>query len=536
MGYIGEAITLQLGRDGLRSDDPQTEISFISLIEAQNVILGDGIIQKDRGSRKWNTSALADGVLVARDWIPDTTEQSFIVVLDDGTVFKLPVPETQTLVTASGGAPTTLIRSTNPQIVEGGAETAGRDRKLFIFTGENPIQVISGTAIVRTDLSKPRSDWTGSNHPAFGLVFEDRLVALGPKNDAHRIFLSSPSDYEDFTPGGGGIQFSVFPGEGSALISACVYKGRLLLFKRPFGVYYLETNGSADTADWSIKKLSGSFGIASPNSCVSVGNDILVKNSTNSLTSMQAVETLGGIDQGDLLKRMRIKSFIRQRTSGTNIARTFSMNYEAKDQTFFTYQASDGVVPNRMLRIDTSLNEPRADFITKDQPNCLMLRRDIFGVDRPFYGADDGFIYEMDRENRNVAGSGYEGLFQTPHTDFGFADPKLGGQRKLFDFLGMDFEETGNWNVDVDVFIDQKFIETISFNQSKGVYLDSTFQLDKVELGEAKGRVPRNLRMRLRGQGRRISFRVKNSTADQNFKLVSMTVYFRLADESHKAE
>ena len=54
------------------------------------------------------------------------------------------------------------------------------------------------------------------------------------------------------------------------------------------------------------------------------------------------------------------------------------------------------------------------------------------------------------------------------------------------------------------------------------------FVLDEDELDDE---APITARIRLKGSGRRISFKFSNGTVDENFRLDNMSVSFRVSDE-----
>lgn len=531
MGYKGQTFSVPLGVDGLSTDDNQARIPITNLIRAQNVTLDKGVIEKESGSRRWNVAALNSGIAGAFDWFPSTIAQRLIVVTRDGVVRRYSDAETVSTVTASGSAPATLA-AINPQIVmvEGGSESAGRNKKLFIFTGSNPIQVISGDATTRSNIATPTADWAvAPNYPTFGILHRGRLCAFGNRNDPHRLYMSDPANHETFS-GGSAVQFSVFPGEADGLISAVVFKGRLFLFKSPRGAYYLD-DADPNPSNWAVRKLSDSFGVASAHSPLNVLNDLYVANYTGSITSLQAVQELGDVASGDILRLLRNEGFMRETTSQEGTMDRQAIYYENKKRAYFTYRSSGGIMNDRLLTFDFNAERPRVTWNDKDRPNCLFLRRDSLGIEKPFYGAEDGYIYEMDREDREVAGAAYEGEFQTPHMDFGGQDPGISERVKLFDFLELTFEETGAWNLSVDIYIDRVFTETLNFKLTKGSTLNNlTLNHDTVV-----GRMPQSTRLPLHGAGRRISFRCYNSGLRQNFKISGMTVYFRMTGNAQKA-
>jgi len=643
VAYTGQALSIACGLDGLKGDDNSQRLPPTALLLANNVILHNGITEKAPGARRWNKSQLAGGGVVAlTDFWPDDITQRRIVVMTDGRVYKLSDPETAILI-ASG-----LTISDPPVFVAGGAESQGRDRKLFLFTGNNPVMVLSGDGTTMTAMSQPAADWTATTtYPVTGLIHRSRLAALGARGAPHVLYLSDPDDHEKFT-GGNAFDFTVYPGESETLFSAYVYKGVLFVFKHPEGAYYL-VDTDPDFVNWSIQRLTASFGAASSHAAIEVLNDMIVANSTGSLTSATATQELGGITSGDILRTIGCERFMRQNMSQDGRVDRHAIYYENKKVAMFTYRSSSAIENDRILMLDFNAQVARVTWLTFAQANCLTLVKDTQRVLRPYYGSNDGFIYEMDRNTREVtqveppglltativAGSelangtysfrvtfaeladttvgsepspavdvtivasgtfgrvqlslpvdpsgtatsrkiwmklplsdsydfldevadntttsytvlttpptfdpvptentfalAYTGEFKTPAMDFGFVDPGLSERRKLFDHLEVTFEETGNWNLSVDVFIDKIFVETIDFTLTKGEYLNN-FSLDN---DQAVGRTPQSVMKPLHGTGRRISFRCYNSGLRQNFKLSTLTVYFRVAGNDQGAQ
>jgi hypothetical protein len=155
MSYQGISIDIPLGRGGLRTDEEQTKIPLGFLIRAKNIEITDGILQKEPGSRRWSQIALDSGVVALADWHPNDAQSFMVAVERDGKVWRYENPETRIEISAAASAPATLNVSEHVRIVEGGAESAGRAKKLFIFTGNDPVQVISGIWLVLRAIGEP---------------------------------------------------------------------------------------------------------------------------------------------------------------------------------------------------------------------------------------------------------------------------------------------------------------------------------------------------------------------------------------------
>lgn len=605
MAYTGQRLALPLGVTGLVTDDSQGRIPRGALIDTNNVTIRRGMAEKDFGVRRYNLVPLPSGISALYDWFPTDVRQRLIVAAQNGNVYRFDDRETQRLLTPETGSPTTLTKGTPPIFTAGGAEFESANRKLFLFTGANQIQVIDGDAVTRRSITKPAFDWSGF-YPSVGFVHRGRLWAFGNLNNPHQAYASTLTDHEDFQTTGGSSDaqiFPIYPGEGERLFAACVFRERVFFCKYPNGVYLLD-DSDPNPDNWTISRLTGSFGVASPQAFLQAINTMIVANSTGSLSELTAVLATGGFDTADVLNALRNESFMRENMSQEGTQDRQAIYYDNKKLGYFSYRSAGGIQTDRLMCLDFNGNPPRVTWSSKEQANCLALRRDSINVHRPIYGANDGYVYEMDRVDRSISGGfltlgnttatsdvvsgiastanmrvgaefrdasgtvfasgttilsvlgstsvqvsanalltktqfaftvanhgadgAYSGSFQTPHEDFGFADETLAEREKIFDFLVLTFEESGNWNVSVDVFIDRELVETLTFRQSKGTYLNN-FQLNH---DRAIGRIPQSEQQPLHGSGRRISFRVTNAGLLQTFKIPTLTVYFRIAGDT----
>jgi hypothetical protein len=257
--------------------------------------------------------------------------------------------------------------------------------------------------------------------------------------------------------------------------------------------------------------------------------DLVAGNSNGSLTSLGASEKFGDFDAGDILQNAKVEEYIRDQLNFTGLPYSQSVYYPEKKVALFTGQSSSTLLRDRMIAIDVARDNPRISMITKDQPNCIALRKDSQGISRPMYGDANGFVYLMDQATYNVAGTAFLGEFQTAYTDFGQVDQSLAGKNKIFDFLEVNYVPTGNNNFYVDVYVDGEFRQTLTFTQTLGIGLDS-FVLDQDALaGEPVGN--RNRKQLKSCTGNKISFRVYNNSSNEAFQVERLIVSFRLSAE-----
>jgi len=531
MAYTGQTANIPLGARALLTDLPQTQIDPTFLIRAENITTGNSLLEKDFGSMRWNATAnLGVGIAQAIEWKPDPQTRRVIVVGKDGKVYRFVNEFTFAEVLPTGGAPAVLdISNGFVTMTAGGVEETGNPRKLFIFSGNSPVQIIVGDGTTRRDIASPTADWSGLNHPFSGIVHLGLMFMFGNQNAPHTLYASPATDHEDFSSP---LLFQVDPGEGDGLRAQTVYLGRLYLGKFPRGLYQLQTPTVA-TSTWFPERVFSTFGVASPTALTPVLGDFLVGNEYGSITTVAATQAFGDVTNADLFHITNTQDFVREQISKTGFNERHAIFYKDKKEAFFTFRSLDSQLQDRIVRISyKDPTQPQIMWSTKDQPNNLFTLSDNQGIEKPAYGSEDGYIYMMDSVNRWVGDTignetEYEMVAQTPHVDFGSVDRTLSEQMKIFDFVELGYEPTGREILLVDVFIDQKFTETIKIELS-----GRTSELNASKLGSIKfdERVSRSKRIPLHGTGRRISLRARMSTL-LNARLVEFKVYFRLAGQ-----
>lgn len=539
MGYTGNSAFIPFGIAGQKTDEPQSRIASVESLSALNISFVNGIAEKHPGVRNWNKTSVQNtqvsgGIYSFTEYYPDPALQRIMVLGGDGKLYRFPDAYTFSEVTYTGDTSTpeldsTTLKPTNQSsFIVGGKESVGNSRKLFILTGNNQIQVVVGDATTRTNINTPAPEWKDGKFPKFGIIYRNSLLVFGAYDNPHRFYMSDPADHENFT-NANTYQFNVFPGEGTRLITAFVFKERLFLLKDSGLYQFVDTDPTP--ANWYVAKVNPDLAGASEQSVVNIFDDVLFKNQNGSITSLSAAFKFGDIDSSDVLSKLRIEKFMRQYTTIVGNKETWGLYYQGKKQIYFTYRGKSSPSNNRILVLDTHNDQVKASWLDAVAPYCLGQISDVEGVKKPMYGSLDGFIYEFDVEDRQINKNGVKTAYtyevQTPHIDFGQLDDRLKETVKNFDFLELVFQPSGGWDVTVDVFIDTEFKETINFSQQLDRGLDD-FVLDTDFLD---GATPKPLRKPLHGQGRTISFRVRQSGVSQNARIEGLRVYFRAGDQ-----
>lgn len=524
MGYKGEIIGIPVGADGLRLDDPESKLTAGSLIRALNITMVNGMIEKDYGSARWNQTILPTGVKGAIDWWPEDETQRMIALGADGKVYRFTdafVPATE--VAATIPAPKTLNSTEYANFVTAGAEVTGNPRKLFLFTGYDQVQVISGDGIVRTNISAPPGDWAGLNYPVDGVIHQGRLFVFLRRGST--VFASLSTDHEDFTtlP----LPYEVYPGESEYIAQHFVFRGKYFVLKYPTGLYVLNDT-DPDASNWFFTKINSDIGARSPRGRVAIFDDVLFGNDYGSITSLTATDQLGDVISADIFAQLRCQSFIRDNINPDIGGGQHAIYYKDKKLAMFSFKSKTSSQPDRICYLDFQVRgQPRAIWIDKDQPNCLFLRKDLTKVERPFYGSSDGYIYAMDSHDRFVGGNPYRGEFWLPHYDLGAGDVTRAKANKNFDFLEVVFNPSGDMFLNIDYFIDGKYIDTVQANLSG----DSDLDRFKLDSDNTDAEAEKNVVIPINGSGRRISFRCYNTNGGENFSIVEMRVWFSRSGE-----
>lgn len=572
MPYSGHIQEIRFGQLGLMYDPAQQDIPNGALIRADNVQYYNGVAERAWEVNDWMANTQTQSTPFWTNQKPTTLHRYFplpsierhLAITDDGLVWKYNNPFQRIQMTAQSGSPQPLSVNGLPMIVSGGSEIQGNPKKEFIFTGNSQVQVVYGDAITYQNISNPAADWANSA-PTGASVYQNRLCAYGNLSNPHMLYVSTATDQENFT-GANAAFISIFPGEGDALIASFVYKGRLFLFKRPYGVYYIETQGSPNPSNWYAAKISSSVGIASPRSYFEGANDLYFLSNDGTIASFTAAFSLGDIYQGDVLASLANASIFRNIIRKQYLYNSFARYLPSKKIGIFgftSFVSPDGR-PDSFVYIDFNTNTPRISwhrYHNQTFSDCTYYK-DSWGQDQ-FLFADLNYI-------NNVYDYGIPGAYypiwnntnlpfrvQTPHMNMGV------NGNKLFDFFELNFESTNAWPLAVDIYVDSKYQDTFIvqpyygavltpniFGPSTPQYSNPEFVLDQDYLAGRGARVKMH---KLNGRGQTISFVIRDGNVlappydgaplpddDQGsmypYRLVGIKVYYRVAGQDQKAQ
>lgn len=527
MAYKGFTVTLPVGQNGFSGTINQSQALPGHLLYTDGAELEAGIIRKEGGAAKVNAVALASGAAVVSgtSWQPSPGVNHDLVFLDDGSVRR---------DAGTGAFATTLVSGLNdsreppPWFESGGAEAEGADPKLFMFSATNQVHVVAGTSGTMAPISGPAADWSAS-FPTFGVKHDLRMFAAGNSNDPHRLYYTPIDDHEAFNDVDGG-SISIYPGEGERITGALSFRGVLIIWKDK-GIYILNTQ-DADPTNWTLDRLSKAVGTLSQHLIVPVENDALYMDKVGNIHALSATNIRGDVNTSNVSTGADIDQFFRTDINLTELIRAVGRWYEARRQVIFALPL--GASLDNDLRLIGELEPTEAGrssrwFMSRrDVCISLWMSPDAAGIERPRAGDDAGFVWQLDTEARNKDGAAYSIVFETADTDLSFADSKLAYVDKNFEFLTLVSEPSGDFDLTVNVYVDNMLTDTVVFSLAGGGVPLGEFELDADALGS---NFTKTDRQGISGSGRRIRLEVSNDGADEVVSIAAFYIGFTLGDE-----
>lgn len=509
-----------LARRGLTGERDPSRLVTGDLIVARNVGYSTGnLVEKEGGSAKINATALsgAPAVMAGFDWWPTPSIQRRIIATADGRLYRDDMSGAYA-TRLKGGLGTDRIT----HFVEGGAESAGRSKKLFAFNGNDPVQVLSADGLTTTAIATPPSDWTGINQPAFAFPFRNVMVAGGNANFLSQLYGSLSTDHEDYNSAGTWT-LPVYPGQGQRLVAGMQAFGRAWVWKFPRGVYWID-DAAATISGWFMKEASLQYGAApTPHAVVQIDDAIVafVSNTGSIVLMQESSGSLTGATFTDLTKALNLRQLVRDNFNLARLDRVQARWYDERKQLHVVYAGLGAMREDRRLVVDFNEERTRVEISTKDVNPALWLEQDQ-QIPRLRAGDDAGHTWRLDQLNRHVGGVVYPMVIQTAATDFSDINPAYMGL-KLLHALHLEFEPTGDFDVAVQILVDGRDKGTVAFNMG-GEGTTLPFTLPATLGGEA-------LRRRTRaivGEGHYLSLKIQEDGAN-NPKLSRAWAEFTMA-------
>jgi len=533
VAYRGVTAKFPVGSQGFTGTRNPSQAGPGNLTYVDGAELDGGIIRKEGGAVKINASALASGAVVISgiSWDPTSAGHNDVVFLGDGSVRKDTGAGTFGTTLISG---LTSVRDPPPVFVPAGGESVGSLRKLFLFSAPNQVKVVSGTGGAMADIPTPPADWSAGSFPTFGVQHQLRLFAGGNNSDLHRIYYSTLGNHGDFGGAGSGT-LAIYPGEGERLVGGISFRGALVLFKYPFGIYLVNTQDPTP-ANWQVERLSKSVGTLNQHSIVQIENDVLYMDHAGNIHMLSATQEFGDVNTSNISAIANLEPFMRTDTNRASIRRAVGAWYASKRQAWFCVPLLGSSDNSLRIMIGYSQTQdqnqqqggPRFFMSRRDSCVSLWMRPDTNNIPRPTVGDTIGFVWRLDADSRNKDGNAYSIDFETANTDLSFIDPSLATKMKAGQFLELASEPRGDWDLTVQVFWDDVLTDTLQFTMGGGGAALGDFILDTDALGSD---VVHSQRKRMTGSGRRVKLVGHNGGLDQDVTIAEFHISFNVMDE-----
>lgn len=543
MAYKGLSAPIPCGEGGLNLNENVFQIPIQQLKACRNVVFDGDTWRKVGGAETFDANAISGTptLRAATDWHPDATTQRIVSAWSNGSVYKEVTGDVDNVTLASG-----LTFSSWVQFVEGGQESAGRNRKLFMFSKGNAPRVLAADGVSMSTLATPSADWSGANQPTMGTIHAYRLAVAGNENAPHAVYLSRITDHEDFVTNS--VIVEVYPGEGERIAALfSMNPNALFVFKYPRGIYYIDTS-DLTLSVVPVIKVRDDVGMSGPLGVARRGDDAWFMSSVGTVHTLRSSLAAEKVQDTSVSALQNLESLARDSMQLSRLDRCVAVYDELRQEISFGYTAPDdsgGTVNGHRLVFDASRPDrfrPTVVDLGVDLASpvylseALFMYRESSGQLRLYGGGTGGLIYKLNRANRSIASTNaYTGEFWTPDTDLSYvlgSDPAK--YEKRWDWFEITIVPTGAYSLSVDVYIDGRYSETLSIGLgSGGSALDSlTDTLSPADPGETDFRLGgadiTNHKVRLHGRGRRISFRCYNSGVNQDFSIAEIMVHFKV--------
>jgi hypothetical protein len=543
--------SMPLGQRGLYGNKNQAELPIDSLTIANNISLAEGSFVKEGGSKKYNSAAATGGINGGAGWNPTPLLQREYIAVG-GHIMRATGTTTGVFADIATGQNASVTQTV---FVSAGAESLSLNKKLFICNGYNQLKYIDGDATVIATCSIPAADWADSatGAPSFAANHLGRLWVGGNLNDPHRLYYSTQSNHLELSATGAGDAgtLAVYPGAGQKLVGVASFKGFLVAFKYPRGVYYVDSR-SPTIANWRVDQINDQVGASGPYAYAIVENDIMFLDTSGNFHLLSIV-TEESKQTSNISMIADMAQWFKDNVNMSLLNNARMVYYPLKREVHCAVAGSGRTVNNLRVVIDLNAQEPRFRVSDKDENEAMWIRTNSDNLDELAVGNSSGFVYKLDQTEKSVDGTGYESIFRTSFTDMSFVDPSLSVVEKNFAWLEAEIQPTGAATLSVDILIDGIKTETVNFvlsgaggvlNSSKTSFQTTLAVLDNsssqlvvedqvldnsstgffVFLG---GQDLISKKKRIHGKGRRIALQGRQSTANADFNVNRFLVHFK---------
>lgn len=524
-------IEIICGREGFWGLVNKNLIPLGGAVTLKNATLAEHSFRTGGGRVKIGTPPAATAVVAAIDYFPTPSQQRIVAAFADGTIRK---------DNGSGGGWVTLasglsMASAIPYFAIGGAESSGRNRKLFYADGINPPMYLDGDAAVMTTMNpvtQQAADWASSNPPSWFVIHQGFMWAGGCHSvgTAHTIYRSTTiGDHTDFRTA---VTYSapIYSGESERIVGAISYKGSgLLLFKFPDYVYFFDT-ASTTTNDWKPTRVAQPGG-AGVYAMTLVEDDVMWVSQDGSVHLLSATQAYGSVRATDLSYK-KLATWISENIELSVLNTSQIVYYSQKQEVMIACSQTGSTAKDRRLHMDLNRKADQGErWISwdRDRNEALFMRKTL-GVLLPCYGDQNGQFWRLDHPTRSIEGdsAGYTFEWFLKDDDFSSVIPAWHGRKKNCRFIQLEyFPRTATTHV-VEVYRDGQFKQSITLTlATTGAALGTSGATLPFMLGVSA--IAMSIRRRMEGQCVRLALRGTTTGDNQDISITRILIGLDLA-------
>lgn len=528
--FTGQTIEIPLGIEGLTGNPNHADLGPGHLVTAQNVSYWSGTLRRESGAVLTTPTPLGGAITSGYTWLTGTRTVVTVTPVEGG-------PSALRKDTGEGTYAITLATASQgfdllPNYAEGGEEALGSPTRLFVAWSPNAPVVVVGDAGTATPIAQPPTEWATAG-PAQFVNHEGRMWGLGGGSDPHRIFYSSTVDHEEFRAANGGGNLLVFAGEGDRIVAGLSFKGMLMVWKSPGGIYAVDT-ANRDPLNWRVTRISQNIGARGPGCVTMLDTDVIFCDHAANIQLLSGITEYGQIGNANLTRDYDIGGRLRREILATRLSFATMQFVPARREVHLTLLQRGPI--NRWQRLIIDLNRPpryRFRIVNRDQGQSLWLAQDAEGTKRPIAGDAEGRIWRLDQPGCTRTGLGWTeddpapSIALTP--ELAFIEPT---KRKQGKFLEVYTTTDVRSQFIVEVFWDGILRQKIDFDlQLVGWPLGpapNPFVLDTSWLAAGALTVRR---ARLVGSGRRLQLKIVSRGFGEDFSIARLYVSGALSNE-----
>ena len=442
--YDGIAtVEIEAGRHGMFAVANQNRIPSGGLVVLKNATLGDFTWRAGGGAAKLGVTAGA--TISARagiDYWPTAALQRNIIAGNDGSVRK---------DDGLGASWTVLVTTMTtagavPHLSVAGAEAAGNARKVFYMDGVNLPRALAADGTVMTTLISTNVDWAGANQPRWSCPHQGSNWAGGNANAPHTAYKSLATDHADFQTTPYRLICGPLPNQ-QYTVGALSYKGGLLVFCYPVGVYFINTSTDPSSANWFPVQVAIP-GAGGPRCFCQVEDDVIWVDPAgqwHSLAVASAGQDKASIRASDISYR-KLGSWGSTNMALAQLPYADLIYYSDRQEVMLSYAPIGQTAKTARLHLDMNNRaEVGENWITwdRDRNEALYLRVKTGGREIPAMMDNVGQVWELDQAARTKDGGPYTWEFKLQDTDFAQSNPKWAGRWKNLRFVQVEAQATG---------------------------------------------------------------------------------------------